>query len=122
MEEGKEAEKECIFCKIARGEVLKEKFLYENDNFVAFPDANPKVEGHTLIVPKKHFVNLVDMPETLGSEMMDAIKKVFELRTREGAEGFNVISNVGNAAGQLVMHAHIHVLPRKKQDSWKMGV
>ena len=122
MAEEKEAEKECIFCKIARGEVLKEKFLYENDDFVVFPDANPKVPGHTLVVPKKHCVNLMDMPETLGSEMMDAIKNAFEIRAKEGADGFNLVSNNFPSAGQLVMHAHLHILPRKKGDGWHLGV
>jgi histidine triad (HIT) family protein len=119
MAEEKEAE--CVFCKIVKGEI-KVDFIYENDNFVAFADANPKVDGHTLVVPKRHFVNLMDMPESLGSEMLDAIKHVFEIRSKEGAEGFNVVGNNFPAAGQLVMHAHLHILPRKTADTWKMGV
>ena len=108
-------EKDCVFCKIARGEIPV-KLVYESDNFLAFPDAHPKVPGHILIVPKKHFTNIVDLPSDLGSELIDMIKKVAEKRLKEGAEGFNLIMNNFPAAGQLVMHAHLHFLPRKKGD------
>jgi len=107
---------DCIFCKIANKEVEADKIIYENDNFVAFPDANQQTEGHTLIVPKKHFVNCLDLPSSLGGELLDAIKAVAEIRLKEGAEGFNIIQNNGGCAGQVVMHAHFHLLPRKKGD------
>lgn len=106
---------DCIFCKIARGEIPA-KIIYESENFIAFPDANPKVKGHTLIIPKKHFVNLIDLPAVSGSELVDAIKKIFEIKQKEGCEGFNLIMNNFSAAGQAVMHAHLHFLPRKKGD------
>ena len=66
---------DCIFCKIARKEI-KVKIIEESDNFLAFPDANPKVERHTLIISKKHFSNIVDLPALLGNELLDMIKKV----------------------------------------------
>ena len=106
---------ECVFCKIARKEIPVD-VVYENDNFVCFPDANPRVEGHCLIVPKKHFVNVLDLPGSLGSELLDAIKNVGELKLKEGFEGFNVVMNNLEPAGQVVMHAHLHVLPGKEGD------
>lgn len=104
---------DCIFCKIARKEISAEIF-YESDNFIAFLDANPCSKGHTLIIPKKHFFNLIELPAILGNELLDVIKKVAEMRFKDGAEGFNVIVNNGKEAGQVVMHLHVHVIPRKK--------
>ena len=70
MEENKE---DCIFCKIAKKEI-KTNIVYEDDNFIAFLDVNPRAEGHTLIIPKKHYKTLLDMPNTLGNELIEAIK------------------------------------------------
>ena len=65
---------ECIFCKIIEKEIPV-KIIYDSDNFLAFPDVNPKVKGHTLIVPKKHFVNLIDLPSDLSEELLDVVKR-----------------------------------------------
>jgi histidine triad (HIT) family protein len=108
---------DCIFCKIVKGEIPAER-IYEDDSFVAFPDANPQVEGHCLIVPKKHFVNIMDLPSSLGGELLDTIKKVAEMMMKEGFEGFSLVMN--NFVGQAVMHAHVHLLPRKKGDGFKL--
>lgn len=108
----------CIFCQIAKKKI-KVEIVCESENFIAFPDANPKVSGHTLIIPKKHFVNIIDLPSDLGSELLDVIKRIFEIRSKEGCEGFNLIMNNFPAAGQLVMHAHLHFIPRKKGDRVK---
>ena len=105
-------DKDCVFCKIVRKE-LQVKIVYESENFLAFPDAHPKVPGHTLIIPKKHFISIIDLPSDLGSELLDVIKRIFEIKK---CEGFNLIMNNFPAAGQLVMHAHMHFLPRKKGD------
>ena len=108
--------KECIFCKIIRGEINSEK-VYEDENFLGILDTSPKAEGHTLIIPKKHFRNLLDLPVSLGNELLEAIKKVSLKLVKEGkADGFNVISNNEKVAGQLVFHLHIHIIPRKKED------
>lgn len=109
---------DCIFCKIARGEIPTE-IIEESKNFIAFPDANPIIKGHTLIVPKKHFVNLMDLPSDLGSELVDVVKRVAEKKLREKFEGFNLIMNNFEAAGQVVRHAHLHLIPRKKGDNVK---
>ncbi len=110
---------DCIFCKIARKEVPVE-IVEENDNFIAFPDAHPVSRGHTLLIPRKHFVNILDLPSDMASEMIDMIKIVAEKRLKEGAEGFNLMMNNFSAAGQEVMHAHLHIVPRRKGDGIKV--
>ena len=112
-------EKECIFCKIGKKE-QKIEVIYESKNFIAVPDINPRTKGHTLIMPKKHYVTLIDLPESLGGELLDTIKKVFEIRSRDGAQGFNIIVNNFPVAGQYVMHSHLHLLPRKKGDGFQV--
>ncbi len=110
---------ECIFCRIARKEV-KVEVIEESENFLAFPDANPISEGHTLIIPKKHFANIMDLPSDLGSEIVGLIKRVAEKRIKEGAEGFNLLMNNFEAAGQVILHAHLHLIPRKKGDKIRL--
>lgn len=113
---------DCIFCKIVRGEIPAEK-IYEDDNFIAFLDIKPKAEGHTIIISKNHFRNLLDMPSTLGNEMLEAIKKVsLDLIKQKKATGFNLIVNNEPSAGQVIFHTHCHIIPRKKDDGLKMLV
>jgi histidine triad (HIT) family protein len=115
-------ENECIFCKIARKEVPSEIIL-ETRNFIAVPDIRPRVKGHTLIITKKHYSTLIDMPESLGSELLDVVKKLFEKKAKEeGAEGFNLVVNNFPAAGQIIHHVHFHLLPRKSRDGKKMDL
>jgi histidine triad (HIT) family protein len=107
---------DCIFCKLVNGEIPCNK-VYENKNFIAFLDIHPKAKGHTLIVPKNHYTLLLDMPSSLGAELMDAVKKIILNISKENkAEGFNVIINGNKAGGQVVMHTHVHVIPRKSED------
>tara|TARA_Y100000296_G_C5038926_1_gene188780 strand:+ start:70 stop:417 length:348 start_codon:yes stop_codon:yes gene_type:complete len=111
---------ECIFCKIAKGEMPSEKII-ETDNFFAIRDINPVSEGHSLIIPKKHFVTLLDIPNNLGKELLEITKKVSdEMLEKKLGDGFNLIMNNLKVAGQLVMHAHIHIIPRKENDGLKM--
>ena len=115
-------DKKCIFCKIVKGKVKGEK-VRESDNFFAFLDANPKVEGHTLVVPKKHFVTLLDIPDKLGEEMLNFIKKVSsDILEKKKGDGFNIVMNNLKCAGQVVTHAHIHIIPRKEGDGMENGV
>ncbi len=101
----------CIFCKIAKGEI--ESFVvYEDDRVIAFLDIRPLSKGHTLIIPKEHYENLLEIPAELAKDLANAIKIVCEKLKRLGAEGFNIITNVNEVAGQEIMHAHIHVIPR----------
>ena len=111
---------ECIFCKIAKGEIPVKK-IYENDNFVSFPDANPQVKGHSLVISKKHFTTFLDLPNSLGQELLDCIKKTtMKLMKEIKAEGFNIVNNNFDAAGQLVKHIHFHIFPRRKSDGFKL--
>lgn len=110
---------DCIFCKIAKGDISVEK-IYENDNFFSISDANPVVDGHSLIISKKHFETTLDLPNSLGQELLDCIKKTsFKLLEEHNAEGFNVVNNNFEVAGQVVKHFHYHILPRKKGDKVK---
>ncbi|MBT4135664.1 HIT family protein [archaeon] len=121
MEDKKENQKEdCIFCKIVNGEIESKK-VYDDDNFIGILDANPLSEGHTLIIPKKHFRNLLDMPSSLGNELLEAVKKVsLDLIKNGKAEGINVLANNEPVSGQIVFHAHVHVFPRKEGDGIKV--
>ena len=111
---------ECIFCKIAKGKISSEK-IAETDNFFSIRDINPVSEGHSLVIPKKHFVTLLDIPNNLGKELLEITKKVSdEILGKKLGDGFNLIMNNLKVAGQLVMHAHIHVIPRKEDDKLRM--
>ena len=107
---------ECIFCKIVNGDKL-ESVIYENDNFFSIPDVSPIVEGHSLIISKKHFETTLDLPDSLGAELLDCIKKTsLILMKKYNVEGFNVLNNSFEVAGQIVKHVHFHIFPRKKND------
>lgn len=112
--------KDCIFCKIAKGEI-KSEFVMESNNFFAIMDIHPLTKGHCLVVSKKHFVTLLDIPNTLGNEMLEFSKKVasYLLENKYG-DGFNIVMNNLEPAGQLVKHAHIHIIPRKEKDGVKI--
>jgi histidine triad (HIT) family protein len=112
--------KDCIFCKISDGEIPCET-IYENDNFFSVPDANPKVDGHSLVISKKHFKTVLDMPVSLGQELLDCIKSTtIKLLNEKKSEGFNLISNNFETAGQVIHHVHFHILPRKADDGFHL--
>ena len=106
---------DCIFCKIAKGEVDSNKF-YENESFFSIPDKNQKIKGHSLVIPKEHYETIRDLKQDLGPELLDAIQKTMDKLSEEDSsvEGFNVINNCGEAAGQVVKHVHFHILPRRE--------
>ncbi len=107
---------DCVFCKIIRGDI-KNDFVASSNSFVAIRDIHPKSEGHTLIIPKEHYVTLLDIPDRLGEEMLSFIKKVAGgLLDEKYGDGFNVIMNNLSCAGQVVMHAHVHLVPRNEDD------
>ena len=109
-------ENECIFCKIANGEIPCSK-IYETDKLIAFLDIAPVNKGHTLVIPKEHYKDLIDVPDPLIAEITKAAKKVAKAAVKAvGAEGFNIGQNNGKAAGQIVMHFHLHVIPRFEND------
>ena len=112
--------KDCIFCKIAQGKIPAEK-IKESNNFFAIRDKNPKTEGHTLIIPKKHFVTLLDIPNTLGEELLKITKDVAsDLLEKKFGDAFNILMNNLEPAGQVVKHAHVHIIPRKENDDIKV--
>ena len=112
----------CIFCKIITGEI-KDSIVKSGKNFIAIKDINPAAEGHTLVIPRQHYANLLDIPESLGEELLSFIKEVAsELINRKLGNGFNIIMNNFSSAGQLVPHAHIHIIPRKDGDGLRFIV
>ncbi len=107
---------ECVFCKIIKGEIPSVK-VYENHKVVAFLDINPVNPGHTLVVPKEHFENLLDGGEEILKEIMFTIKKVaWGITKAFDLKGFNVGQNNGAIAGQIVPHLHWHIIPRFEND------
>ncbi|MBC8435226.1 HIT family protein [archaeon] len=107
---------DCIFCKIAKGEIPSEKVL-ENDNFIVIKDINPMTEGHSLVIPKKHYTTFLDVPPSLFGEYMETAKEaVFILLKETKAEGFNLLMSNFKVAQQEVPHVHLHIVPRKKGD------
>ena len=112
--------KDCIFCKIIAEEIPSSK-VYEDPKILAFLDIKPVNPGHTLIIPKEHFESIHDTPDELVAKMSVIAKKVAgSIQKNLGAEGVNIGMNNGKAAGQVVFHAHIHVMPRYSTDSYKL--
>ena len=107
----------CIFCKIINGDIPSRK-LYEDDNFIVILDVGPASRGHALILPKEHYANIYEMPEDLCAEAMKLAKKMAAKMTEAlHADGFNILQNNGEAAGQTVFHFHMHLIPRYKDAS-----
>ena len=115
---------DCIFCKIAKGEIPSSK-IYEDDNYLAFLDINPVAHGHTLVIPKIHTADIFDTPESVFSGLTAIAKKIAKaVVCATAAEGVNFSINNGAAAGQAVFHIHIHLIPRKVADNlppWPHG-
>ncbi len=105
---------DCIFCKLANG-VIPTNIVYEDEYVTAFNDLNPQAPVHILVVPKKHYENVlsVNYDDTIISKIYSAINKI---AAKQGfdKEGFRVITNCGENAGQTVMHMHFHILAGKK--------
>ena len=102
----------CIFCKIAAGEIPSAT-IYEDDDFRVILDIEPASKGHALILPKDHYANLYELPEELASKALVVAKKVITKMTEiVGCDGYNVLQNNGEAAGQTVFHFHLHLIPR----------
>jgi histidine triad (HIT) family protein len=106
----------CIFCEIING-LAPAEILYEDDNVLAFLDINPMNFGHTLVIPKKHFTDLADMPKGLLSDTVSVVQDI-SLAVKNGlqADAYNLVVNNGEAAGQSVFHFHFHIIPRFHSD------
>lgn len=114
-------EENCIFCKIANGEIPS-RTLYEDDKFRVILDLGPASRGHALILPKNHYANLYELPDETAGEVMKLAKRMASQMTeRLGCEGFNLVQNNGELAGQTVFHFHMHLIPRYHDDGQKIG-
>ena len=116
---------DCIFCKIAGGDIPSAT-LYEDDEFRVILDLGPATKGHALILPKQHYANLYELDDSVASKVLVLAKKVITKMTDIlGCDGYNIVQNNGEAAGQTVFHFHMHLIPRSKGDEvglgWKMG-
>ena len=115
----------CIFCKIANGEIPS-RTLYEDEKFRVIMDLGPATKGHSLILPKDHYANLYEIPEDLAADAAKLAKKLaIRMTEKLGADGFNIVQNNNEAAGQTVPHYHVHLIPRYQNDGqhilWKPG-
>ncbi len=120
----------CTFCRVVNGELPSQK-IYEDGSALAFLDINPIRKGHTLIVPKKHHKDFLDIP----AEELAYLSKLVQILASSilkatGANAFNIIGNNGASAGQIIFHTHLHLIPRKAGDprikfsetfSWSQG-
>jgi len=107
---------DCIFCKIAAGEIPAAK-VYEDEHTLAFFDIFPSAENHTLVIPKAHHVNVLDIPPEVFSRVMNTVKKVVEIyKNKLGLENLQFIHNAGEHGQQDVFHLHVHILPRAEGD------
>ena len=116
--------KDCLFCKIARGEIPCFK-IYEDENVLAFLDVAKDAIGHTLVIPKKHFSTVLECDEKTIAQVFDVAQKISKHFVENcGFDGVQIINNCGESAGQTIMHFHVHIVPRKKGDGllvWKLG-
>lgn len=109
----------CLFCKIASGEIPAAKVL-ETDRALAFLDIGPLNPGHLLLVPKDHYATLTDLPDELASLTAALLPRLGRaVMAATGAEGLNVLVNVGQVAGQTIHHVHWHLIPRHPGDPLK---
>lgn len=115
----------CIFCKIANGEIPS-KAIYEDGDFKVILDLGPATKGHALILPKEHAANLYELPDETAAKAMILAKKLGKQMTEHlKADGLNLVQNNGEAAGQTVRHFHLHLIPRYQNDGqhilWNPG-
>ncbi len=106
----------CLFCKIANKEI-DSKIVYEDEFSVAFLDINPSQKGHLLVIPKKHYQNLNEIPEEEITKLFETVKKMtILLEEKLNVSSFNIGWNHGKDAGQVINHLHIHIIPRYPND------
>lgn len=114
---------DCIFCKIANGEIPSNT-IYEDNDFRVILDLGPATKGHALVLPKKHYADLFEIPEETVAGAVKVAKKVAGImKEKLECDGLNLVQNNGETAGQTVMHFHLHIIPRYKNDGqhilWK---
>ena len=116
----------CIFCKIVKGEIPSTK-LYEDNTVLSFLDIMPAAKGHAIVIPKKHYATLLDMPHEELKQVAESVQKVAAatMVALPGVEGFIVLQSNNEVAGQVIPHVHFHIIPRFKEDklnlAWQPG-
>ena len=110
----------CIFCMIAEGQIPSHK-IYEDDVCVAFLDLSQANLGHTLVVPKNHYSNILELDEGVAGHLFSVTSKLTKgISKALNLTDFNILNNCGEVAGQSVHHFHIHIIPRKLNDNIKI--
>lgn len=108
----------CAFCDIAQKEAPA-SIVYEDEKVIAFMSIRPINIGHTLVVPKKHYENIYEIPEDEVAHLYTVVKKIAHaVQKAVNAEGIRIVQNNGEAAGQVVFHMHAHIIPMNKNHSW----
>ena len=111
---------DCIFCKLANGEIPT-NVVYEDDTFTVIMDAAPATKGHCLILPKEHYANIYELDEEVAGKIFKLAKELaIKMTDKLNCDGFNIVQNNGECAGQTVFHFHMHLIPRYKDDNQKI--
>lgn len=115
----------CIFCKIANGEIPSAT-IYEDEDFRAILDLGPASKGHALLLPKEHYADLFALPDETAEKVLPVARKIVSrMKDVLDCDGYNLVQNNGECAGQTVFHFHMHMIPRYKDDKvglgWEMG-
>lgn len=111
----------CIFCKIANGEIPSAT-LYEDEDFRVILDLGPASKGHALILPKEHYKDLYELDDEVAAKAFVLAKQMITKLTKVlGCEGYNIVQNNGELAGQTVFHFHMHLIPRYENDNVGLG-
>ncbi len=112
----------CLFCKIVSGDIPTTK-IYEDEDFIVIQDLHPITKGHSLLIPKEHSEDILSLDTTKGCKMMQVIQKISKAMMKGlSAQGINITTNCKPAAGQVIMHSHVHLIPRYTNDGlelWK---
>jgi histidine triad (HIT) family protein len=110
---------ECVFCQIIRKEAPA-SIIYEDDQAVAFLSNRPVNVGHTLVVPKKHYENVYEVPEDEIAYLFKIVKRIAHaVKDATNAEGIRIVQNNGEVAGQVVFHFHVHIIPMKPHNKFR---
>ncbi len=105
---------DCVFCKIAKGEIPSSK-LYEDEDMIIIKDLNPQAKVHLLLIPKEHYADIIEMSDAQAQTLARCLKKLSTLTDKLGLEnGFRLVSNKGEDGCQSVKHLHIHILGGEK--------
>lgn len=106
----------CVFCNIIEGNIPSAK-IYEDDDVLAILDISQATKGHTLVMPKKHYENILQIPEDDYIKLMSKVKKIAQVILKAfDAKGLNILNNCNEVSGQTVMHFHVHIIPRYNTD------